>query len=897
MDWRPDDLPRYALALRRLASELVTSAEQRDELVQSTFAAALERPPRRLSWSWLAAALRNRARDLARGHARRGRLLPLRDTPTSAPGATEVAQRLELQEDLARALRALGEPYQSTLYLRYFEDLGPAEIARRTGTPEKTVKTRLERGLALLRTRLEPRYGPGARGLALLLAPIPRNLPQALAAGGLGLMWKTIALTTATVLVLALLWRVSRSSSPREEAERGSRPALAEVPWQEPRPEPDEPFEEGREARTGIVAPPAAAHSALGALRIQVRWSDGSPAAHVALDVRLAPASSALPWQGLTRLWSDELGLAALDRLAPGKVRIQSDRSASLVTEVVAGEVRECELLLAPGVQVAGRVLDAHDVPVSGAEIWLTTLERDWLAMSAVAVSDADGRFALRDVPRDRSIGATARGYSPSALSDLDLAQPGSGPVALELRVAAEGGTLVGRVLDADGAAVPGAIVCVGVSEPGWIRADYTWAEGWGPRHARSDPDGRFVLEGLRPGEHPVGARVAGAPPWSGPVVLEAGRTRELEIRLPAGATLTGVVRDAEGAPVANAFVRAFARALSPEFIGLGVYEEANAFGSPATVTDADGRYRLAGVWAGETHAYASPPRAADARGPEVRAEARLTPRQDETLEWNPVLEPGRILRGRARFSDGSPIANEFVRLFDGDGERRTQHTDELGEFLFYNLERVPYRVEVRPGPPGTPILSAEGVFPDGPPVELVAAYTPQPAPPRARVLGRFHDPSARFPRPLTPTLRTRLDVHWFPLESGDAGFEFTEIPPGHYRLVGSFGAELGYVGEEFELAPAEELDLGVVRVRPGHTLRVRLERASGLEDVVVSAALLQRDTLHRIELDFLGGLCTLRNLTPGSYWLQLEGGTRHAAVQRELELVDDTEVVLPVGP
>src|SRR5262245_34829645 len=228
MDWRPDDLPRYALALRRLAGELVRGAEQRDELVQSTFAAALEHPPRALSWTWLAAALRNRARDLARVRARRGEPATLHETPSSAPDAAEVVQRLELQEDLARALRALAEPYQSTIYLRYFEDLGPSEIARRTGTPEKTVKTRLERGVVLLRARLEPRYGPGARGLVALLAPLPeRVLPQALAAGGLALVWKTILLAVAAVFVLAFLWRAGRPAAPEDGLRREVRPALA----------------------------------------------------------------------------------------------------------------------------------------------------------------------------------------------------------------------------------------------------------------------------------------------------------------------------------------------------------------------------------------------------------------------------------------------------------------------------------------------------------------------------------------------------------------------------------------------------------------------------------------------------------------------------------------------
>src|SRR6185503_1700280 len=118
---RPEDWTRATLALRRLAGELV-GREQREELVQDALAAALERPPRALSWTWMVAVLRNRARDLARARARRGATVELTPLASGTPEAAEIAQRLELQNDVTQALRSLAEPYRSTLYLRYFED-------------------------------------------------------------------------------------------------------------------------------------------------------------------------------------------------------------------------------------------------------------------------------------------------------------------------------------------------------------------------------------------------------------------------------------------------------------------------------------------------------------------------------------------------------------------------------------------------------------------------------------------------------------------------------------------------------------------------------------------------------------------------------------------------------
>jgi hypothetical protein len=50
-------------------------------------------------------------------------------------------------------LLALDEPYQTAIFLRYFEDLPPRAICRRTGANLATVKSRLQRGLVLLRAR------------------------------------------------------------------------------------------------------------------------------------------------------------------------------------------------------------------------------------------------------------------------------------------------------------------------------------------------------------------------------------------------------------------------------------------------------------------------------------------------------------------------------------------------------------------------------------------------------------------------------------------------------------------------------------------------------------------------------------------------------------------------
>jgi RNA polymerase sigma-70 factor (ECF subfamily) len=907
---RPEDWARATLALRRLAAELVRSPGEREELVQSTLVAALERPPRGLSWPWLAAVLRNRARDLARSRARHGRTAALPELASSVPESVEIAQRLELQEDLTRALRALAEPYQRTLYLRYFEDLTPEEIARRDGIPVKTVKTRLERGLALLRERLERRHGPGARALVLLLRPVPApagapaaSIPPALTAGGLVLMGKKIVVVAAALLCLVFLWRATRPAEGDTVAARPLEPVPAAV---------TEPADavpalatpaalDTREATPVPPPSPERVVPRLGSLRVRVLGSDGSPAAGITVDFREVPPPCKYPKRGLTRAASDAEGWALASGLAPGRVSAQVSaqvgRGVSAQADVVAGEERELELRLAPGLEVEGRVLDEREGPVAGAEIWLTSSYIDWLGMSRVAVSDGAGRFRLRDVPGEQSLGATAVGYSPSELVDLELEEAHENKVEVVLRFSKEGGALEGFVVDARGAPASGAFVCLGTKRYGDVRPDRTFAEHWGPRLERCDEDGRFRFAGLARGTTSVEVKAAGAPLWSSTVEIQARLTSVLTVEVQDGTVLEGVVRDAGGAPVEHAYVRAFAEAVRPNFVLHGQYDDPSTIGSPITLADAQGRYRLEEVWPLEVHAYASPPRAEDDEHSEPHAEAVLHPVAGETLEWNPVLEKGRTIRGCVLFSDGEPMPGVFVSATeDGSSERRSLTTDDAGRFEFFNLPAGPFRVKVQIlEPAGAAPLLEEGVLPDGAELELVADFPSDRTEPGAVVRGRFVDPGGRFPRPLAATLEFPGGSRW--ADSGEGGaFEFRGVRPGRYHLLGYFDREIGYVGEELELETGQELDLGTLEVPMGADLVVRLRRAPGLEQVEIRGSL--RPAGGWIALDFgTKNELELPHLTRGRYVLELQGAAGVAQVRRTFELSGDMELEQPVLP
>ncbi len=180
------ELLRHQAFLERLARDLARDPERAADLAQETWVRALERGPR--SAGALRAWFARVARHLALRGAERDANRRARERAAARPEAEveprELEARLELERRVLDALQALREPYRSALFLRYCEGLAPAEIARRLGAPEGTVKTRLKRGLELLRADLA-RDGDALRGL-LAAAPLLAPPPAAAAVAPLG---------------------------------------------------------------------------------------------------------------------------------------------------------------------------------------------------------------------------------------------------------------------------------------------------------------------------------------------------------------------------------------------------------------------------------------------------------------------------------------------------------------------------------------------------------------------------------------------------------------------------------------------------------------------------------------------------------------------------------------
>ena len=109
---------------------------------------------------WLRKVTAQRAIDESRRRKRRPQVA-LADV--AEPAAAAPARDPMLRETLRRLVAALPETPRMVTVLRYQEDLDPAEISEVLGMPVATVKSHLQRSLALLRAKLS-RRGMGEPG-------------------------------------------------------------------------------------------------------------------------------------------------------------------------------------------------------------------------------------------------------------------------------------------------------------------------------------------------------------------------------------------------------------------------------------------------------------------------------------------------------------------------------------------------------------------------------------------------------------------------------------------------------------------------------------------------------------------------------------------------------------
>jgi len=277
-----------------------------------------------------------------------------------------------------------------------------------------------------------------------------------------------------------------------------------------------------------------------------------------------------LGWMLASRsTYTDRKGSYRLDRLeaGPAEVAVQAlGYAPSRLALDLAPGVRG-DIVLKAGLPIRGRVVDAAGAPLEGAEV--TAAEdgsvtpgmptafgsrMELRARGGVggARTDAEGRYEIAHL-QDGSYTLIARASGHEASEAGGVRAGEEAPDIALARFSA----LRGAVAGPDG--IPVTSFKVDLIDRAH-RAEQVergdWRVGSQGEVAFVDIQGRFLYDGLRPGEYDVVVHAPGCLAFLGEVSLDAGEEAQLEVRLARGARLEGVLRDAAGGrPVPDAMV------------------------------------------------------------------------------------------------------------------------------------------------------------------------------------------------------------------------------------------------------------------------------------------------------------------------------------------------------
>lgn len=626
--------------VRRLARALVRDAATADDVEQEVWRKATTRRPRDSSAvrSWLSSLVRNTVRDLARSEGARRRRQETVARPEAGGTRADVVAEGEALRRLVDAVMALPEPYRQTVLLRYWRGLKPAAIARETGVPVETVRTRIARARVRLRDRLTRDHG-GDRDAALAAVALLAGGRGALVPAALGglLVTKKLAVAGAAVLVLFL------------------GVALLDGP------EPRVPVPAGPDAKPDVVAATAPGVPAVTADTSPEPWSEAKPLPQgvhqLRGTVRLRDGGGIVPGafvvasatglrSGERRARADPEGRFVLDHLPAGTYRVAAGPTAGVrqwAGRFVVPGVDRLEVVLDGGAAAAGRVVDATTGRgLGGAEVSLTidgALPWNNRGAYARGVTGEDGRWRIDDLPPGRVEGFDVRrsGWRPAEGEAATKAPVflAAGATAVFDRALRPAGAIRGRILSPNGAPVPGAKVSLAGLRTASVRV-------------KTDAAGRFAFEDVDFGEGSLRAWTVGdehlETPVPVPVAVGSGETVVTDLVLDAAPVgrVEGRVVDDRGAAVAGAKV------------------SAGAYGAYAVgTTDEVGHFSLDGVRAGEEVVVGAWTEAANGRAAPVHLAAGGLAEGLEIL----LVARHATVAGRVLGPDGSPAADATVHL------------------------------------------------------------------------------------------------------------------------------------------------------------------------------------------------------------------------------------------
>jgi len=231
----------------------------------------------------------------------------------------------------------------------------------------------------------------------------------------------------------------------------------------------------------------------------------------------------------------------------PHDAVILADGFAPHIRSAIDQETTSLRVTLDKASSVTGRMVDEEGKPVKGA---VRLRSHDGvnipgvLGASALASVGEDGKFSIRSLRAGANVIQLAgMGYTVIERT-VEIAQPGEA-VSLGDVVFEAGLTIRGRVVEAGDIGIAGARVTAALPRT---------TQGGEPLFAEADPEGRFVLRGLKEDAYQVGVMAQGFAPLQ--VTLTASADEQV-LTMKRAITLSGRIVDPDGVPVGRVGITA----------------------------------------------------------------------------------------------------------------------------------------------------------------------------------------------------------------------------------------------------------------------------------------------------------------------------------------------------
>jgi len=405
---------------------------------------------------------------------------------------------------------------------------------------------------------------------------------------------------------------------------------------------------------------------------------------------------------------------------------------------------------------------------------WVAALEKT--LPFATTTTDAEGLFRLDGVPaEDPTLVFDQRGFtSTTAWPQLDAQADPENPVALGDFVLATGRSVVGGVVDSEGAAVPDVEIRAGsIRKSGWSSPSL----GVLAAAAQSDAEGAFALGGIHPdGQLVLIGRRSPRHRWT---IMIPKEGENVVLELPAEVPITVHLRTAGGEVVPDAELSVLTPL--PDFgrPHYALFDAGLSYGTPEKIED--GTYAIHGLGKGS---YVLRGRAEGFTFAEESLRAKRKKGAEVTLTFQPVAERSlRVIDAKtkdpvvgARIAVGHPTAPATLM------ERTV--SDAVGAASFERLlakPEAPYRLRVEH--PGYAVWSGGFDAKGDTVIELdqggtLVAHVRNhgKGPPQPLMLGVYLD-GGNVPFPDD-------EVERMALSDEDGNLTISHLPPGNHRWI-----------------------------------------------------------------------------------------------------------------